>query len=293
LKLHTGGELPEDAAGNMPLPSEHEGCAGALPAGFLCGRFPAGNGAHLSDSGLHIGIDEAGRGCLAGPVVAAAVLFPHPFDFAGELPGLDDSKRLRPAKRTELASLVAQKATAYGVGFSWQDEIDEINILNASFRAMSRAVLALARRLEKTGGPRPVVLPPLLIDGNKVIPQEQWLACACRPDAVLPAWEQFVPAPLSGFPDVVPDLPARRAVVHGDALIPAVSAASVVAKTVRDGIMTRLDALYSGYGFARHMGYGTKEHLRALQEKGPCRLHRATFRGVRPEEHAGAMLKLP
>ncbi|MDR1685976.1 MAG: ribonuclease HII [Desulfovibrio sp.] len=240
-----------------------------------------------------MGIDEAGRGCLAGPVVAAAALFPSSFDFSAELPGLDDSKRLKPAKRAALAALVIEKATAYGMGFSWQDEIDEVNILNATFRAMSRAVLALARRMEKAGNPRPVALPPLVVDGNKVIPQKQWRACARGLEAKRLAWEQFFPVPLSGFPDVAPALPAQCAVVDGDALIPAVSAASVLAKTVRDGIMTRLDTVYSGYGFARHMGYGTKEHLRALAEKGPCRLHRVTFRGVKPRETTAVILKLP
>jgi ribonuclease HII len=259
----------------------------------LSGRGLLGD--HTGHSALagHIGIDEAGRGCLAGPVVAAAALFPPSFDFSAELPGLDDSKRLKPAKRSALAALVIQKAEAYGVGFSWQDEIDEINILNASFRAMVRAVLALARRLEKAGNPRPGVLPPLVIDGNKVIPREQWLACARGLKAKGSAWEQFFPAPLSGFLYVAPSLPAQRAVVGGDALIPAVSAASVLAKTVRDGIMTRLDAFYSGYGFARHMGYGTQEHLRALAEKGPCRLHRVTFRGVKPRGTTAVILKLP
>ncbi|MDR2124149.1 MAG: ribonuclease HII [Desulfovibrio sp.] len=240
-----------------------------------------------------IGIDEAGRGCLAGPVVAAAVLFASSFDFAAELPGLDDSKRLQPAKRGELADLIVQKATAYGVGFSRQGEIDAVNILNATFRAMSRAVLALAGSLEKAENARPVVLPPLVIDGNKVIPQEQWRACARDPEAERRVWEEYFPAPPGDFPAVVPALPMQCAVVDGDALIPTVSAASVLAKTVRDGIMTRLDALYPGYGFARHMGYGTKEHLRALAEKGPCRLHRATFRGVKPRAATAVVLKLP
>ncbi|MDR1946305.1 MAG: ribonuclease HII [Desulfovibrio sp.] len=251
----------------------------------MCGAFP-------SDAGPYIGIDEAGRGCLAGPVVAAAMLFPPCFDFPGELPGLDDSKRLRPAKRRELASLAVRKTVAHGVGFSWQDEIDEVNILNATFRAMSRAVLALAGRLEKAGAPRPAVLPPLVIDGNRIIPYGQWQICACGQEARRLAWEQYFPVPLSGFPDVAPELPGQRAVVGGDALDPAVSAASVLAKTVRDGIMMRLDEFYSGYGFARHKGYGTKEHLRALAEKGPCTLHRKTFQGVKPRGKAGVILKL-
>jgi len=218
-------------------------------------------------TGPHIGIDEAGRGCLAGPVVAAAVYFPEHFDFAAQLPGLTDSKKLGADKRGTLSGLVEQYALAYGLGFSWQEEIDNINILQATFRAMSRAVIALAEKLPATGGASlPPLLPPLLIDGNKTIPEENLL-----PALILP-------------------LPGQYAVVDGDALIPSISAASVLAKTVRDGIMERLDALYPGYGLAQHKGYGTKEHLAALCAKGPCVLHRKTFRGVRLEErHLGLL----
>jgi ribonuclease HII len=254
--------------------------------------FPDGSGEQEAAVALRIGIDEAGRGCLAGPVVAAGVLFPPAFDFAVELPGLDDSKRLKPAKRGELASLIVQKSTAYGAGFSWQREIDEVNILNATFRAMSRAVLALALRLAKAGAPRPVVLPPLIIDGNKVIPPGQWRVCVRAPETQQRTGERFSPASPPGLVRVAPELPAQRAVVDGDALVPVVSAASVLAKTVRDGIMTRLDVSYPGYGFARHKGYGTQEHLRALADKGPCGLHRVAFRGVKPRGNNAVMLKL-
>lgn len=231
---------------------------------------------------VHIGIDEAGRGCLAGPVVAAAVIFPEAFDFEAALPGLTDSKKLSPARRKKLAGLVTGEAAAYGLGLVWQDEIDSINILNATFRAMSRAVLSLAARLPGACA-RGFPLPPLVIDGNKVIPEGQWQNCAGGIPAGALAWEQYLPLPVSLFPSRIPLLPEQHAVVHGDALIPSVSAASVLAKTVRDGLMERLDAFYPGYGLARHKGYGTKEHLAALVEKGPSRLHRRTFRGVRPE----------
>jgi len=224
-----------------------------------------------SHTGPHIGIDEAGRGCLAGPVVAAAVYFPEHFDFSAHLRGLTDSKKLDADARKRLAGLVADEALAYGVGLAWQGEIDSINILNATFRAMSRAVFALAKRL-----PESVMLPLLLIDGNKTIPGEQWQSCTSGTSAEVRAWEEY--------------LPGQRAIVGGDALVPSISAASVLAKTVRDGLMERLDALYPGYGMARHKGYGTKEHLAALAEKGPCRLHRKTFRGVRPDERASDRL---
>jgi len=238
----------------------------------------------MTDIGPHIGIDEAGRGCLAGPVVAAAVYFPEHFDFAAQLSGLTDSKKLDADARGKLAGLVTQHALAYGVGLIWQDEIDRINILNATFRAMSRAVFALAGKLPAAFVIGDVSLPPLFIDGNKTIPAQQWHNCADGISAGALAWEQYLPLPISQPSSRALLLPEQHAVVDGDALVPSISAASVLAKTVRDGIMECLDAVYPGYGLARHKGYGTKEHLEALAEKGPCALHRKTFRGVRPEE---------
>jgi len=229
----------------------------------------------------HIGIDEAGRGCLAGPVVAAAVYFPEHFDFSARLTGLNDSKKLNEDTRNQLAALVKEQALAYGFGLIWQDEIDSINILNATFRAMSRAVFALAAKLS---GSSDGFLPPLLIDGNKTIPEKHWQNCAEGISAGTLAWEQHLPLPACLLPARALALPEQHAVVDGDALIPSISAASVLAKTIRDGLMERLDAVYPGYGLARHKGYGTKEHLAALAAKGPCPLHRMTFRGVRPEE---------
>jgi ribonuclease HII len=233
--------------------------------------------------GPYIGIDEAGRGCLAGPVVAAAVYFPEHFDFAARLPGLTDSKKLSEDKRNKLAALVEEQALAYGVGLIWQDEIDSINILNATFRAMSRAVFALAAKLSGSAV-RDVALPPLLVDGNKTIPEKHWQNCAEGIHLSALAWDHYLPLWVSPLPSGAPALPEQHAVVDGDALIPSISAASVLAKTVRDGLMERLDTVYPGYGIARHKGYGTKEHLDALAAKGPCPLHRKTFRGVRPEE---------
>ena len=233
-------------------------------------------------AGAHIGIDEAGRGCLAGPVVAAAVYFPEHFDFAAKLPGLTDSKKLRAAARNKLAALVAEQALAYGVGVIWQDEIDSINILNATFRAMARAVFALAAKLPDFAA-KDVSLPPLLIDGNRIIPEKQWQSCTDGISTGLLIRGDYLPLPGSMLPSRAPLLPEQYAVVGGDALIASISAASVLAKTVRDGLMEALDALYPGYGIARHKGYGTKEHLDALAAKGPCRLHRKTFRGARLE----------
>jgi len=186
------------------------------------------------------GVDEAGRGCLAGPVVAGAVILPASFD----LPGLDDSKKLTEARRDELAILIRRQAVAWSLGVIWPAEIDRVNILQATFRAMARAVRTLR------------AAPAFAcIDGDKTVP---------------------------GL-----DL-RQRAYVGGDGLLPCISAASILAKTFRDGLMVRLERRYPGYGFAKHKGYGTAEHVRAVEELGPCRVHRMTFRKVRVEKPKGA-----
>ena len=201
------------------------------------------------DDGLMAGLDEAGRGCLAGPVVAAAVILPPLFD----LPGLTDSKACTARTRERLAPRIRQCATAWGLGVVWPARIDRINILQATFEAMCRAVRCLRH-------------PPALlcIDGNHTLPS-----------ALLAArWG-------SGHGAHVP-LPRQQALVRGDARVPAISAASILAKTYRDALMAHLDRRWPGYGFAAHKGYGTKEHLAALRRLGPCPQHRLTFAGVLP-----------
>lgn len=190
------------------------------------------------------GIDEAGRGCLAGPVVAAAVILPA----AADLPGLADSKTLSASRRDGLAAEIGAQALAWGLGVIWPWDIDRINILQATLKAMSRAVAALKVR--------PQVL---LVDGKQTLP------------------EDLLRAPL----------PRQKAVIDGDALVPVISAASILAKTFRDDLMDRLDRRYPVYGFARHKGYGTREHLEALRTHGPCRLHRLSFAKVLPEAGRG------
>lgn len=239
--------------------------------------------------GPHIGVDEAGRGCLAGPVVAAAAFFPLDFAFPEHLPGLTDSKQLSEKQRQKLAEGVSLHASAYGIGLSWQEEIDAVNILNATFRAMSRAVQGLAASLAvKNGDPASSApaarLPALLIDGNKTIHQAQWETCFEFFPAAPAEWQACLPLPLALAPGPPFPLPHQQAVVDGDALIPSISAASVLAKTFRDRLMAALDACFPGYEMARHKGYGTKAHLALLAQKGPCALHRKTFRRVRPEE---------
>jgi ribonuclease HII len=181
---------------------------------------------------LVAGVDEAGRGPLAGPVTAAAVIL----DPARPVPGIADSKELSPVRREELALLIKQAAVAWAIASAGVDEIDALNILQASLLAMKRAVEALAAAPEL-----------VLVDGNRC----PSLACAAE------------------------------AVVGGDASVPVIGAASILAKVSRDREMARLDALYPGYGFARHKGYPTRQHLAALREQGPCEIHRRSFGPVR------------
>ena len=178
------------------------------------------------------GVDEAGRGPLAGPVVVAAVIL----DPDRPLAGLGDSKKLSAGRRQELAPLIREMALAWAVVEVSPADIDRINILQATLLGMRRAVERLA------------VTPALaLVDGNRV-----------------------------------PDLPCRaRAIVGGDGLEPAISAASILAKVARDDIMLALHRRYPRYGFDRHKGYPTAEHLEQLALHGPCPEHRRSFAPVR------------
>lgn len=174
------------------------------------------------------GVDEAGRGPLAGPVVAAAVILPEGL----EIPGLNDSKKLSDKRRRELFPLIQEQALAYGIGWASQEEIDEINILQATFLAMNRALEAMG------------VTPDLaLVDGNRD----------------------------PGF------CVATKTVVKGDSLSANIAAASILAKVTRDNFMEEMGEQYPGYGFDIHKGYGTKAHYAALEQLGPCQIHRKTF----------------
>ena len=183
------------------------------------------------------GVDEAGRGPLAGPVVAAAVIL----DPANPLEGLADSKLLKPAAREALAPLIRERAIAWGIGLASAGEIDAINILQATLLAMRRAVIAL-----------PVRPQHLEIDGNR-----------------LPS--------LEGLEGVR----SAEAIVKGDSKVAAISAASILAKTVRDHVMEQLDTRYPAYGFAIHKGYPVPAHLAALDAHGPSPAHRLSFGPVR------------
>ena len=183
------------------------------------------------------GVDEAGRGPLAGPVVAAAVILnPH-----HPIAGLDDSKKLSASRREALRDEIIRNAVSWSVAWADPAEIDAINILEATMLAMRRAILGLS-----------VVPAAVQVDGNRL------------PNL------QFNGRKLAG-----------EAVVGGDAIVPAISAASIIAKTTRDRIMVEMDAIYPEYEFARHKGYGTEIHRARLQEHGPCEQHRQSFAPVR------------
>ncbi len=178
------------------------------------------------------GVDEVGRGPLAGPVVAAAVIL----DPAHPIKGLRDSKRLSPKRRTVLAEIIREQALGWAIGRAECTEIDDINILQASLLAMRRAVLAL-----------PVAPEHVQVDGNH---------CPRLPCSV-------------------------EAIIKGDDKVAEISAASILAKVLRDAEMEEMETRYPGYGFARHKGYPTREHLASLARLGPCAEHRRSFRPVR------------
>jgi ribonuclease HII len=182
---------------------------------------------------LIAGVDEAGRGPLAGPVVAAAVIL----DPRRRIAGLKDSKQLTPARRESLAQQIRERALCWALGWSECHEIDTLNILEATHLAMRRALLGLA-----------VIPRSILVDGNR-----------------LPCLTDLVPGCLT------------RAIIKGDCSEPAISAASILAKTHRDALMRHLDVVYPGYGMAVHKGYGTADHLAALLRLAACAIHRRSF----------------
>ncbi|MGC8722080.1 MAG: ribonuclease HII [Caldisericaceae bacterium] len=191
----------------------------------------------MSNRRLTIGIDEAGRGPLAGPVVAAAVIIDK------KIEGVKDSKTLSPEARDFLFDLIIKNAIAFGIGVSSQAEIDSINILQATFLSMRRAVDSLHMCYRLKHG-KDIAKAIVLVDGNKTIPMLD---------------------------------NAQKAIVDGDASVYEISAASIVAKVTRDRIMESLAKKYPQYGFERHKGYATAEHRKAILKYGPCEIHRKTF----------------
>ncbi len=185
----------------------------------------------VADHLLISGVDEAGRGPLAGPVLAAAVILNPEYP----IKGLKDSKQLTASEREDLFLKIRKYALSWSVARATVKEIDQINILQASLLAMQRAVsrLSIAPQL-------------ILVDGNR---------CPTFPYEA-------------------------KAIIQGDAIEPAISAASIVAKVLRDRLMRMLDRKYPEYGFAQHKGYGTRQHINALNKHGPCKIHRQTFEPV-------------
>lgn len=223
---------------------------------------------HYYDGVVEAGCDEAGRGCLAGSVYAAAVILPPDYDN----PALNDSKKLSEKKRYALREQIQHDALAWAVGIVTPEEIDEVNILHASFLAMHRALAQLSVRPEA-----------LIIDGNRFDAQPRlphggfwpsWLqrtaGAAC----------QQVDSSLISLPSSLIPLPSSlpfSCIVHGDAKYQAIAAASILAKTYRDDYMNRLDEEFPMYDWRKNKGYPTKEHRAAIAEYGVTNYHRKSF----------------
>jgi len=194
----------------------------------------------IFDQGYEIigALDEAGRGPLAGPVVAACVIFKADLAISNELETVDDSKKLTAKKRELLFDLIKKHFLEVSVGFCDHKTIDRINILQATFLAMKKALGALKNKPQF-----------LLVDGSLALPN-----CSI----------------------------SQQAYIKGDKKIFSIAAASIIAKVTRDRLMQEMDKLYPHYGFIKHKGYGTKEHLARLKQYGPCPIHRLSFSRVLP-----------
>jgi ribonuclease HII len=178
-----------------------------------------------------VGIDEVGRGCWAGPLLAGAVVLSQPIE------GLKDSKQLSKKKREELSSTILNCAAGFGIGWVKPSEIDEVGLTEAVHLAMRRA------------------LDQIVIDYDKVI--------------------------IDGNFNFLPDEPRVQTIIKADNSVPAVSAASIIAKVARDNYMTEIAAKYNNYGFESHVGYGTAHHLQQLKLHGICDLHRRSFKPIK------------
>jgi len=188
------------------------------------------------------GIDEVGRGPLAGPVYAACVILPEDFD----VPGINDSKKLSAKKREELSDVIKERAVAWGLGIADNNEIDELNILEATKTAMKRAIAAVRDMLAERG---------LLAAEGETHAQDMLLIDAVKLDAGMPS----------------------ESIIKGDEKCLCIAAASIVAKVARDSFMTEMDSVYPGYDFAGNKGYGTAKHYEGLRMLGKTPIHRKTF----------------
>lgn len=192
--------------------------------------------------GIVAGLDEVGRGALAGPVVVGAVVFP----VGTQLTGLRDSKLLSAARREALAGEIREQALCWSLGMAGPEEVDSLNVLEATFVAMRRALTLLVP------APEMLLLDALRLPGNHI--------------------------------------PQRR-LVKGDRVCASIAAASILAKVERDGLMVEFDRIYTYYCFGENKGYGTPAHLAALESRGPCPIHRLSFRRVKvPQEPQSSLL---
>ena len=185
------------------------------------------------------GIDEAGRGPLAGPVVVACVMMPR----ESMIEGVNDSKKVSEKKREKLYDIIIEEAIAYGVGIIPQEEIDRINILNATKEGLTTAIKEMEKNLKKKG---------LGLD---------------KPDIIL----------VDALTKIDTDHIPYKSIIKGDAKSYSIAAASIIAKVTRDRIMRQWDEVYPMYGFSKHKGYGTAAHIEAIKEYGLCPLHRRSF----------------
>ena len=188
------------------------------------------------------GIDEVGRGPLAGPVYAACVILPEDFDVTG----INDSKKLSAKKREELSYIIKERAVAWGIGIADNNEIDELNILEATKTAMKRAIAAVRDMLSEKG---------LLTAGSEAHVRDMLLIDAVKLDVGMPS----------------------ESIIKGDEKCLCIAAASIVAKVARDSFMTEMDMVYPGYDFAGNKGYGTAKHYEGLRTLGKTPIHRKTF----------------
>ena len=215
---------------------------------------------HYYQGKMEAGCDEAGRGCLAGSVYAAAVIFPEDYENAE----LNDSKQLTDRRRHQLREVIERDAVAWAVGIVTPEEIDRINILNASILAMHRALDQLAVRPEA-----------IIVDGNRFKPYRPAAAVPTAVPAAVPT-AAAVPAVSPAGPPIPAAIP-HTTIVKGDAKYLSIAAASILAKTYRDDYMDRLAEEFPQYDWQSNKGYPTKKHREAIRQYGITKYHRRTF----------------
>ena len=217
------------------------------------------------ESKIEAGCDEAGRGCLAGPVFAAAVILPD--DYVNET--LNDSKQLSEKKRYLLREQIERDALAWAVGVVTAQEIDHINILNASILAMHRALDRLSLRPEA-----------VIVDGNKFKPYIPFATLSPEERAAAISKSEAAPVSAASPADMISSPLPSSTIVKGDGKYLSIAAASILAKTYRDDFMKQIDEEYPAYQWKKNKGYPTKAHYAAIREHGPSPYHRLTFAGV-------------